>query len=129
MTTTLQGILNFFLYLSSASVLLALFVAIYVRATPYKEFALIHQNNNAAAISLGGAVLGFTMPLVASIYYTHSVLEMALWATITCATQLVLFVILRRQAPHIEAGHTAPAIMLATFSIAVGALNAVSISY
>ena len=129
MTTTFQGILNFLIYLSSASVLLAIFVAIYVRVTPYKEFKLIAQNNNAAAISLGGAVIGFTIPLVASIYYTHSVVEMALWATITCVVQLLVFVILRRQAPEIEAGHTASAIMLATFSVAVGALNAVSISY
>ena len=129
MTTTFQGILNFLIYLSSASILLAVFVAIYVHVTPYKEFKLIAQNNNAAAISLGGAVMGFTMPLVASIYYTHSVVEMALWATITCVVQLLVFVVLRRRVPGIEAGHTAPAVMLATFSVASGALNAVSISY
>ena len=129
MMTTFQGILNFVIYLSFAIVLLAIFVAIYVHVTPYKEFKLIAQNNNAAAISLGGAVMGFTIPLVASIYYTHSVVEMMLWATITCIVQLLVFLVLRRQVPGIEAGDTAPAVLLATFSVAIGALNAVSISY
>ena len=129
MMITFQGILSFLIYLCSASVLLVIFVAIYVHVTPYQEFKLIAQNNNAAAISLGGAIVGFTMPLLASIYYTHSVVEMVLWATITCVVQLLVFVSLRRRVREIEAGHTAPAILLATFSVAIGALNAVCISY
>jgi putative membrane protein len=124
-----NAILAFASYLFSALLLLAVFVWVYVRCTPYREFALIAQNNNAAAIALSGAVLGFSLPLASSIYYTQSLLEMTLWASVTCLVQLCVFMVLRRQAAHIEAGHTAPAILLATLSLAVGLLNAVCISH
>lgn len=123
-----QSILAFLTYFATAAVLLGLFIAAYVHFTPYKEFELIFHNNNAAAIALSGAVLGFTFPLVSAIYFTHSLVEMAMWAAITCVAQMLVFLLLRRHAGEIEAGHTAPAIFLASLSIAVGLLNAVSIS-
>ena len=123
-----HSILAFLEYLATSVVLLLLFVAIYVRATPYQDFQLIAHDNSAAAIALAGAVLGFTLPLVAAIYYTRSLVEMIIWAAITCAVQLLLLVALRRQAKRIEEGHVASAIMVASFSIAIGLLNAVSIS-
>ena len=125
----LKPVLSFLGYLLSSGAMLGLFVWIYARVTPYREFELIAHNNNAAAIALGGAVLGFTLPLVAAIYFTRSIVEMALWALITGIVQLLVFIALRRQAGEIEAGHTAPAILLATFSVAIGLLNAASISY
>jgi putative membrane protein len=54
---------------------------------------------------------------------------MALWAAITCVVQLLVFLVLRKQAAKIESGEMAPAILLATFSIALGLLNAVCISH
>ena len=124
----LNAVVSFLSCLGAAVALLVLFVFVYVRMTPYKEFALIAQDNSAAAIVLAGAVLGFTLPLVAAIYYTHSIAEMALWAVVTCVVQLLVFVVLRNQAKHIEEGNVASAIMVAAFSLAVGMLNAVSIS-
>ena len=125
----LHSILAFATYLGTALVLLAAFIWAYVNFTPYKEFQLIAQGNGAAAITLGGAILGFTFPIVSSIYYTHSVIEMVLWAVITCLVQFGLFLVIRRYANHIEQGSLAPAIYTASLSIAVGLLNAVSISY
>lgn len=124
----IHGISAFLSYLGTALVLLALFVLIYVQITPYREFKLIAQGNSAAAISLGGAVLGFTFPLVSSIYYTQSLLEMIIWAGITCVVQFLVFTAMRHWSKHIEEGVVAPAIFLASLSIAVGLLNAVSIS-
>ena len=129
MHANLDAFIAFAGYLVTAVALLAAFVCIYIRVTPYREFALIAENNNAAAISLSGAVMGFTLPLLASIYYTQSVQEMALWAAITCVVQLLVFLALRKQVSKIESGNTAPAILLATFSIALGLLNAVCISH
>ena len=43
----------------TAIVLLLVFLALYVRVTPYNELTLIRQGNEAAAVSLGGAVIGF----------------------------------------------------------------------
>ncbi len=125
----LEGALNFVVYLATAIALLAAFLAIYVNVTPYREFALIGQGNVAAAITLAGATLGFTFPLVASIYYTQSLGEMAVWAAITCVVQLAVFLVMRRYAKRIEEGNVAPAVFIASLSIAVGLLNAVSISH
>lgn len=125
----LDGVIAFISYLGCAIVLLLLFIVIYIRVTPYREFELIAKENSAAAVTLAGAVLGFTFPVVASIYYTRSLLEMAAWAAITCVVQLGVFIVLRSQASRIEQGNMAAAIMVATFSVAIGLLNAVSISH
>lgn len=124
-----QALTAFLMYLGSALVLLGCFVWLYEKFTPYREFALIQENNSAAAVTLSGAMLGFTFPLVSSIYYTQSLSEMALWAGITCVVQLVLFAVLRRWAGHIEKGNVAASIFVASASLAVGLLNAVSISH
>lgn len=124
-----NALIAFASYFATAAVLLAAFVWIYVRVTPYNEFELIAQNNIAAATSLSGAVLGFTFPLLSTIFYTQSLLEMVLWACLTCVVQLVVFMILRRQAMKIQEGHVASALMLATFSIAAGLINAMCISH
>ena len=46
----MQAFLAFLQYLVAALLLLAAFLAVYVRVTPYNEFELIGQNNAAAAI-------------------------------------------------------------------------------
>jgi putative membrane protein len=121
--------LAFLSYLGVSAALLAAFIFVYAKATPYKEFALLEHDNIAVAITFAGAVLGFTAPLVASIYYTQSLGEMCLWAGITCLVQLLVLLALRRQARRIEEGHVASAVVVATVSFAVGLLNAVSISH
>lgn len=118
----------FLKYLGVSVALLAAFIYIYAKATPYDDFKLIEHDNTAVAITFAGAVLGFTIPLIASIYYTESLVEMCLWAVITCLVQLLVVVSLRKQARRIEEGHVASAVMVATVSFAVGLLNAASIS-
>jgi len=125
----LAATLAFLSYFGVSVALLGAFIFIYALATPYKEFTLLAHDNVAVAITFAGAVLGFTAPLVASIYYTQSIGEMCLWAGITCLVQLIVLLALRRQARRIEEGHVASAVMVATISFAVGLLNAVSISH
>lgn len=124
----MQAFLAFLQYFLTALLLLSAFLAVYVRITPYNEFELIGQNNAAAAISLAGACIGFALPMAAAIYFTHNLLEMLKWAAITGAAQIAVFTLLRRFAPAIEQGHTAPAIFLCAMSVATGVLNAVCIS-
>ncbi len=124
-----QSLILFLSYLITAVLLLGVFVWVYARVTPYHEFQLIRENNSAAAVTLGGAMLGFSFPMMASIYYTQSLVEMMLWALITGLVQLGVFIALRRWAGQIEQGQIAPAILLASASIAVGLLNAVCISH
>ncbi|MBS0393880.1 MAG: DUF350 domain-containing protein [Proteobacteria bacterium] len=125
----LPGFTDFLIYLATSVALLGAFVFIYAKATPYEDFALIAHDNVAVAITFAGAVLGFTVPLVASIFFTQSVAEMCLWAGITCLVQLAVLLVLRKQAHRIEEGHVGSAVMVATISLAVGLLNAVSISH
>lgn len=115
----MTAFLAFLQYFVAALVLLAAFLAVYVRVTPYNEFELIPQDNAAAAISL---------PMAAAIYFTHDLLEMLKWAVITGVAQIAVFAVLRRFAPAIEQGHTAPAIFMCAMSVATGVLNAVCIS-
>ena len=46
------GLDDFALYFVVSLVLVAVFLAVYVRITPYREFALIREGNVAAAASL-----------------------------------------------------------------------------
>jgi putative membrane protein len=124
----INAIAAFAEYLGTSIVLLLLFVYIYARATPYKEFALIAHDNIAVAITFAGAVIGFTFPMLAAIFYTHSLIEMIAWAGITCLVQLGVLLALRSQAKRIEEGHVCSSVVVATFSVAIGLLNAVSIS-
>lgn len=121
--------LQFFLYFGTALALLAAFIVVYVWSTPYKEFELIKENNAAAALSLSGATVGFAIPLASAIYYTHDIVDMLKWGLITCASQLLLFWLMRRYAKAIEHGAIAPAIFLAGMSLSTGVLNAVCISW
>ena len=61
--TSLEPIGLFLVYFGVALAFQAVFIALYMAVTPHHEAALIKQGNAAAAISLGGAVLGFTLPL------------------------------------------------------------------
>lgn len=126
------GFINFIGYLFTAVVLLAGFMLIYSVTTPYNEFREVQDGNVAAAVAFSGAILGFIFPLMAAIFYTHNLVEMAKWAAITGIVQMMLFQVLHRMngcGNCIRERKVAPAILLATMSIAVGMLNAICISY
>jgi putative membrane protein len=111
----------------------AVFVALYMAITSHHEASLIRKGNVAASISLGGAVLGFTVPLASAIISSVSLLDMAVWAVIALVVQLVVFkaidVALSGISSHIEEGNIAAAITLATASLAIGIINAASMTY
>jgi putative membrane protein len=126
------GFINFLGYLSTAVILLTVFMIVYSRSTPYNEAQEIKDGNIAAALAYGGAILGFVFPLVSAIFFTHSYLEMIKWAVITGIVQMILFQIMHRLngcGNCIQKRNVAPAILLAALSVAVGLLNAVSMSY
>ena len=127
------GFDDFLLYLAIASVLLAIFVAIYVRITPYHEVALIRENNMAAAFSLSGALIGMVIPLANAVEYSVNPVDMAIWGFIALAIQLIVFVIARIALPNIARdipeGKQASGFFLGAISIAAGILNAACMTY
>ena len=124
---------NFLAYLGVALVLVAVFLVIYVRVTPYREIALIRAGNLAASFSLSGSLLGFVVPLAAAIQYSVGLVDMALWGLVALVVQLLAFVAARLVIPSIAQdipeGKTAQGFFLGCLSLAVGLLNAACMSY
>ncbi len=128
----LTGVALHLVYFAVAMVAMLLFVAIYTAITPYQEIRLIRQGNSAAAVSLGGAMLGYTCPLAQAVSQSASLPDMLLWSGVGLAAQLLAYGITRLVLPKLSAdvyeGKIAPAIFLATLSIAIGILNAAAMS-
>ena len=123
----------FFSYFAVASVLLVVFLLIYVNVTPYDEIALIRQGNTAASISLSGAILGFAMPVANVIAHSDTLGDLAAWGALAGVIQLMTYLVARFALPHltedIPAGKIAPAIFLAALSLTVGLINAACMTY
>ena len=130
---SLQTVGSFLLYFGLALVAEAVFVALYIKTTPHHEAALIKQGNAAAAISLGGALIGFTLPLASVIVHSVSLLDMAAWGAVALIVQLAVYLVvdflLREISRRIEDGNVAAATTLAAASIAIGMVNAASMTY
>lgn len=123
----------FLAYFAVALALLALFLLIYLNATPYHEVALIRAGNTAAAVSLSGALLGFAMPVANVIAHSDTVLDLAAWGAIAGVIQILAYLVARLALPQlnqdIPAGKTAPAVFLAALSVSVGLINAACMTY
>ena len=130
---SLQPVGSFLLYFSAALLFEAVFVMLYVAITPVKEISLIKQGNGAAAVSLGGAVLGFTLPVGSVIAHSVDLLHMAAWSGVALLVQLGVFLLvnmlLRNISHSIEDGNFAAATTLAVASFAIGTINAASMTY
>lgn len=96
--------------------------AVYVLLTPHKEIALIREGNAAAAVSLGGVLIGLAIPLSASLRASTNVIEIALWGAVTVVLQLLVFrlvdLILRGLPARIQAGEMSAAALLVGAKIA-----------
>jgi len=127
---SLSGLPAFLVYFVCASVLVAAYLFVYTWITAHDEFALLKANNTGAAISLGLSMIGFALPLTASIGHSDGILDMAIWGVIALIVQIGVYYVARIAVPklpeRIEAGEIAPAIWLGTASVTVGMLNAAS---
>ena len=128
----LAGLPAFLLYFALGLLLLAAFLAIYIAVTPYKEIALIREGNAAAAISLGGAIIGYVLPLSRAIAQSVSVVDMLAWGGVALVAQVVVYFVVARAVPRfpeaIRAGRVSAATFLAALAIAVGLLNAAAMT-
>jgi putative membrane protein len=130
---SLSGFDEFLVYAGLAIAFIYVFLIIYLKITPYNELKLIKDGNLAAALSLSGALLGFTFPLAAAIFQASHPWDMMLWALIAAAVQLLVYVAVRfsllnvnRRIPE---GQVATGVVLAAVSVSAGILNAACMSY
>ncbi len=115
-----------------ASALLAIFFMVYTYVTPVDEVLLIRQGNNAAMLSLGGALLGFSLTIASSLMHTANYQNFLGWAAGAMVVQVLAYAVtsrlLRISKEHIESGNTAFGGLMGAISLSIGAINAGCIS-
>ncbi|MFA7406107.1 MAG: DUF350 domain-containing protein [Pelobacteraceae bacterium] len=130
---SLSGLLGFCIYFGAALGFVVLFCGVYCAMTPYNELKLIRAGNTSAAISFGGALLGFVLPLYSAITHSVGFIDMLIWAMIALLIQLATFgsirLLLKSLVRDIENDHTAAATLLAFCSVSIGILNAACMTY
>ena len=128
----MPAILNYLIHLLLAAGLLIVFFIIYTRVTPYNEVLLIRQGNQAAALSLGGAMLGFSATIASSLMHTADYQQFFAWAFGAMVVQLLAYVVttrlLRMSKDQIESNNSAFGGLLGAISLSIGAINAACIS-
>jgi putative membrane protein len=127
---TLPGFLAYFL---CGIVLLGLAMVAYVQVTPHSELAMIRAGNTAAAITLGGAMIGFCLPIASAFQHSVNIVDAAVWSLVALVVQIAVFFAVAKLLggewrAAMERGETAGAVFTAAAAIAVGLLNAACLS-
>lgn len=126
---TIQAILSFFAYLGAGLVFLCAFAFLYVKITPYDEVQDIRAGKKAPAIALGGALLGFTFPILSLSYHGINLFDFSIWSLVAGVVQVILFKVLYAIMPmkEISADNQAVAIAYAFAAVCTGLVNAFSL--
>ena len=127
----------FLLFFFSAAVLVVAFLYLYAIVTPYDDYNLIfEQNNTAASLGFGGAIIGVSTPLYSALVSSVSYVDFLIWGVVAIAIQLIFAFILTRLLKgkysfkeRIEKGVISVGILMAFLSVGIGLLNAGSMSY
>ena len=128
MSISLQQYLSYLQYLAVGLGMTALFSAVYLRITPADELKLIKNGNLACALSFGGALIGFCLPLASSIAHSVGLFDFVLWSWAAAAIQIVVYFAATRLVPdaagELAGNNVAVGTLCAVISVAVGLLNA-----
>jgi putative membrane protein len=126
------AIINYVIHLLLASALIVIFFGLYTTITPWDEMLLIRQGNNAAMLSLGGALIGFSLTIASTIMHTADYREFVAWAVGAMAVQIFAYAVTSRvlsiSKEHINSGNTAFGGLMGAISLAIGAINAACVS-
>ena len=130
------SIFFFLLFFITAVAVLILFLYLYAKVTPYDDYKLIFEENNvAAALGFGGAVLGLCIPLYSALVSSVSYFDFFLWALVAMLVQLLFAYGATKKKgkfsfeKHIQEDVVSAGILMAFLSISIGLLNAGSMSY
>lgn len=114
------------------ALLLFLGATLYVWLTPYKEISLIREGNSAAAVALGGVLIGLALPLAASLTAGTSVLEIVVWGVATLALQLLVFrlidFLLTGLPQRIQEGEVSAAVLLVAAKLSSAVILAAAVA-
>lgn len=130
--TPLVIVVNYALHLIAAGLLLLVFFVVYTWTTPFDEMTLIRQGNVAAALTVGGAMIGFAMTVASGLMHTDNLLSFLGWSAAAAAIQLLSYALVTRllhmSKGQIEGNNVAFGVLLASISVAVGAISAGALS-
>jgi putative membrane protein len=103
-------------------------VALYAIITPHNEMKLIKDNNTAAGLSLGGAIIGIGLPIAATLATSHSLIDLAVWGATSLIVQLVAFrlvdLLVKDLADRITRGEMAAATTLISVKLGIALITA-----
>ena len=107
-------------------------IAAYARLTPYHELDLVRNGNVAAAVTLGGALIGLALPVGATLARSLSVADILVWGAVAAVMQAAAFglasLMLRELPARVERGDLAAALVAASVQVSVGIVNAGAMS-
>jgi putative membrane protein len=127
MLASVEAFFLFMAYLTASLLMLVAFTMLYLRVTPYDDIKDIHDGKVAPAIALGGAMLGFTFPLLMSSYLHASFWAFVVWSVIAGVVQLGVFSAIYRFMPRaIETNNVAGSLIFAFAAVCAGLMNAAS---
>ncbi len=113
-------------------VMLILGTTLYALLTPHKEITLIREGNSAAALSLGGVMVGLAIPLAISLTASTSVIEIMIWGAATIAVQLLVFrvtdMVLKGLPERIQDGEISAAALLVGAKLATALVLAAAVA-
>ena len=105
---------------------------LYAMLTPHREIKLIREGNSAAALSLGGVMVGLAIPLAISLTASTSVIEIVIWGAATIAVQLLVFrvtdMVLQGLPERIHEGEVAAAALLVGAKLATALILAAAVA-
>lgn len=132
--TSLAALPGFLLHFLGGLALLAAAIALYMRVTPHDEMALIREGNTGAAIKLGGALIGFALPIGSAISNSVNLVDALVWALVALLAQLAAFLLATRLLPDWRAAmeerrEVAGGVLKASISIGTGLLNAACLTF
>ena len=97
-----------------------------------RELKLIKNGNLACALSFGGALVGFCLPLASSIAHSVSLPDFVLWGAAAAVLQILVYFAATHLIPQVSeelaGNNVAVGTLFGSISIAIGLLNAACLS-
>ena len=120
------------LHIAVSVLMLLAAAAIYIVLTPHKEVSLVRDGNVAAAVDLGGALVGLAIPLAFSLKGSTSLFDVALWGVATVAIQLLVYrlvdLVLHDLPKRIKDGEMAAAALLVGAKLSTAMIVAAAVA-
>jgi len=128
----IQLIQGYLMHLLTGFALVGVFVAVYLRLTPFDEIRLIRKGCVAPALSFGGTLIGFSITVASGILHLPDYLGFLAWAAAAMVVQLAAFLLLDKTLTGIkealETNNVAMGALIGSISLSIGLINGACLS-